>query len=71
MTDIQDEVQVIYTSHKVVTIIHLLSIIQDSRTGLMLATSRGHTEIVRLLAEAKADPNITDRVKLRYTHYCI
>ena len=37
----------------------------------MLATSIGHTEVVRLLAEAKADPNITDRVKLRYTHYCI
>ena len=37
----------------------------------MLATSRGHTEVVRLLAEAKADPNITDWVKVHYTHYCI
>ena len=36
----------------------------------MLASSRSHTEIVRLLAEAKADPNITNKVKLHYTHYC-
>ena len=37
----------------------------------MEASFRGYTEIVRLLAEAKADPNITDEVKLHYTHYCI
>ena len=37
----------------------------------MEASSRGYTEIVRLIAEAKADPNITDKVKLHYTHYCI
>ena len=36
----------------------------------MEASSRGYTEIVRLLAEAKADSNITDKVKLHYTHYC-
>ena len=37
----------------------------------MLASYRGFTEIVKVLAEAKADPNITDKVKLHYTHYCI
>ena len=37
----------------------------------MWASYRGFTEIVKVLAEAKADPNITDKVKLHYTHYCI
>ena len=37
----------------------------------MSASSRGHTAIVKVLAEAKADPNITDKVKLHYNHYCI
>ena len=35
----------------------------------MLASSNGYKEIVKVLAEAKADPNITDKVKLHYTHY--
>ena len=37
----------------------------------MKASSRGFTEIVKVLAEAKADPNITDEVKFHYTDYCI
>ena len=37
----------------------------------MEASSRGYTEIVRLLAEAKADLNIINNVKLHYTHYYI
>ena len=37
----------------------------------MEASYRGFTEIVKVLAEAKADPNITDAVNLHYTHYCI
>ena len=37
----------------------------------MEASYRGFTEIVKVLAEAKADPNITDEVKLHYTHYYI
>ena len=32
----------------------------------MLASSEGFTEIVKVLAEAKVDPNITDMVK----YYC-
>ena len=36
----------------------------------MLASYRGYTEIVKILAEANADPNITDKVKLPYTNYC-
>ena len=37
----------------------------------MLASSRGYTKTVKVLTEAKADPSITDKVKLHYTHYCI
>ena len=48
-----------------------MSLIQNGLTGLMFASFGGYTEIVRLLAEAKADPNITDKVKLHYTHYYI
>ena len=36
----------------------------------MCASFGGYTEIVRLLAEAKADPNITEKVKHHYTNYC-
>ena len=36
----------------------------------MWASCRGYTETVKVLAEAKADPNITDKVKFHYTHYC-
>ena len=37
-------------------------------TGLMRASDEGYTETVRVLLEAKADPNITDEVKLHYSH---
>ena len=37
----------------------------------MWASSRGYTEIVKVLAEAKADLNITDEVKVHYTHYYV
>ena len=37
----------------------------------MWASFRGYTKIVKVLAEVKADLNITDKVKLHYTHYCI
>ena len=37
----------------------------------MEASSRGYTEIVRLLAEAKADLNIINNLKLHFTHYYI
>ena len=46
----------------------MLSIIQNGDTGLMLASACGYTEIVSVLLEAKADPNITDEVKLHYSH---
>ena len=46
----------------------MLSIIQSGRTGLMKASWCGYTEIVSVLLEAKADPNITDMVKLHYSH---
>ena len=47
----------------------MLSIIQyDGETGLMEASWRGNIDTVRVLLEAKADPNITDEVKLHYSH---
>ena len=47
----------------------MLSIVQyGGRTGLMEASGRGFTDTVRVLLEAKADPNIADEVKLHYSH---
>ena len=46
----------------------MLSIIQKGVTGLMLASDEGYTETVRVLLEAKANPNVTDEVKLHYSH---
>jgi ankyrin repeat protein len=42
--------------------------IQNGVTGLMWASSDGFTETVSVLLAAKADPNITDEVKLHYSH---
>ena len=46
----------------------MLPIIQNGVTGLMMASGGGHTATVRVLLEAKADPNITNEVKLHYSH---
>ena len=35
---------------------------QEGLTPLILATEKGHSEIVTALMDAKADPNITDKV---------
>ena len=43
----------------------ILIIIQDGETALMLASGGGYTDTVKALLEAKADPNITDKVKLQ------
>ena len=51
-------------SHVVCIVYSLLSIIQVGRTALMKASDNGHTEVVKVLAEAKADLNITDQVNL-------
>jgi ankyrin repeat protein len=37
-------------------------------TCLMEASGYGHIDTVRVLLEAKADPNITNEVKLYYSH---
>ena len=43
----------------------MLSIFQYGMTGLMKASAKGHTSMVSvLLSEGKAEPNITDKVKL-------
>ena len=34
----------------------------------MAASSRGEVDAVKILLEAKADPNITNEVKLHYSH---
>ena len=49
-------------SHVVCIVYSLLSIIQVGRTALMEASYKGHTEVVKVLVEAKADLNITDKV---------
>ena len=49
-------------------LIKILSIIQNGRTSLMMASWHGYTETVSVLLAAKADPNITDEVKLHYSH---
>ena len=46
----------------------MLSIIQYGTTGLMNASFDGYTQIVKVLLEAKADPNIINEVKLHYSH---
>ena len=46
----------------------MLSVIQFGWTGLMVASEYGHTGTIQILLEAKADPNITDEVKLHYSH---
>ena len=46
----------------------MLSIIQDGDTGLMRASYWGHTEAMGVLLKAKADPNLTNEVKLHYSH---
>ena len=35
---------------------------QDGKTPMYIASQHGHTDIVRLLLENKADPNISDEV---------
>ena len=51
---------------RVVCIVYsLLSIIQDGKTALIKTIYGGHTEVVKVLVEAKADLNITDEVNLK------
>ena len=45
-----------------------MSIIQLGETSLMLASVNDARGAVSVLLEAKADPNITDEVKLHYSH---
>lgn len=41
---------------------HTYYFMQDGRTALYIATQEGHEDIVRLLLEAKADPDVQDEV---------
>ena len=47
--------------------IRCVHFIQEGWTGLMTASFGGYIDTVRVLLEAKADPNITNEVKLHYT----
>ena len=51
-------------SHVVCIVYSLLSLIQNGKTALMKASLYGHTEVVKVLVEAKADLNFTDKVNL-------
>ena len=42
---------------------------QCGHTALYFATSDGHEDVVELLLQAKADPNLTDMVTLTLTCY--
>ena len=42
--------------------VSLLLSSQDGKTPLYAASSRGHTDVMRLLLGNKADPNISDKV---------
>ena len=44
-----------------------MSITQEGETGLIVASENDSRDVVSVLLEAKADPNITDKAKL---HYC-
>ena len=45
---------------------------QNGFTGLMLAaTKKDSTDIIAALVEAKADPNIKDRVLVVYSYYVV
>ena len=48
--------------------LHNVILQDDGSTCLMSASWNGHVDTVRVLLEAKADPNITDEVKLHYSH---
>ena len=48
--------------------LHNIIIQGDGFTCLMRASDDGHVDTVRVLLEAKADPNITNEVKLHYSH---
>ena len=41
-------------------------LLQDGETALMLASGGGCTDTLKALLEAKADPNITNKVKLQW-----
>ena len=38
--------------------------VQEGLTSLMLAAQNGHTNVVKALLDAKANPNITDKVRV-------
>ena len=48
--------------------LRLMSIIQYGDAGLMVASRDGYPDAVRVLLEAKADPNIINKVKLHFSH---
>ena len=49
------------TDNSIVYIVYVCCI-QEGLTSLMLATNNGHAEVVKELLDAKADPNLTDKV---------
>ena len=46
--------------------VYVIVVVQVGLTSLILATQSGHTEAVKALLEANADPNITEKVSLSF-----
>ena len=44
----------------------VIVVVQVGLTSLILATQSGHTEVVKALLEANADPNITEKVSISF-----
>ena len=50
------------TSFYYILYVSLLLSLQGGETPLYIASQNGHTDVVRILLENKADPNISDEV---------
>ena len=63
-TDSQDQV---CTCTQPIDYVHIMYIcyLQEGLTSLMLAIQNGHVDVVKALLDAKANPNISDKVCLQ------
>ena len=49
---------------------HYFTLTQNGQTALMVAASGGHTSVVTLLLDAKADVNLADNVRYSFCKSC-
>ena len=57
-TDVDNELVCITCSSSLISV-------QDGTTALHVASQKGHCEVVRMLLDAKADPNRRENVRVR------